>query len=118
VCIQLNELNSVAANVMALVRSYTSPVDSAFDIARAGLGYPLVPASQVTLVTREADCKKARDAYQTKMGNLQGYSGRVVVVKAGNTFTVLDPSAYYNPANRRNLYGLFDSHFALISKML
>lgn len=97
-----------------MVRQYTSPADASYEESRVALGYPLVPASQVTLVTREQDCKKARDVYRANTPQGGGWANRVVVVKAGSTFTVIDPGYTFNPAEPRLLYALLDSRFRFV----
>jgi hypothetical protein len=91
-CVQMAEFDSMAAGVIRMVRSYTTPADSAYNAYRIGLGYPLVAASQVTLVSKEQDCKKARDEFNAKLPTGTGRTNRVVVVKAGSTYTVIDPA--------------------------
>jgi hypothetical protein len=43
-------------------------------------------AAQVTLVTKEQDCRKARDEFNAKLPAGSGRTNRVVVVKAGSTY--------------------------------
>ena len=110
-CVTLAEHDSLAAGVLSMVRSYTAPADSGAEAYRVSLGYPLVNANQVTLVTKEQDCKKARDAFRAATTQGSGWTDRVVVVKAGQTYTVIDPGYVYNSEAPRLVYVLLDNQF-------
>lgn len=114
-CVGLAESDSLAVGVLAMVRSYTAPADSAAEADRVFLGYPLVNANQVTLVTKEQDCKKARDEFNAKLPTGTGRTNRVVVVKAGSTYTVIDPGYVYNASAPRLVYVLMNNHFKFVT---
>ena len=110
VCISIQEFDSVGAGMLQRIARYTQPVDPVYDEYRRGYGYPLVPASQLALVTSESVCKKAAAAYRAATTGA-GWLGRVAVVKAGTTYTVLDPGYYFDAANKAALWVLMDSRF-------
>ena len=114
-CVQIAEFDSLGAGVIRMVRSYTAPVDSVYERYRIGLGYPRVSASEVTLVTKEEDCKKARDEFRARTPQGSGWIDRVVVVKAGNMYTVIDPGYVYNTSAPRLLYVLMNQQFRFVS---
>jgi hypothetical protein len=110
VCISIQEFDSLGAGMLRRIARYTEPADAAYDEYRRGYGYPLVPASQLSLVTQESVCKKAAAAYRSATTGA-GWLGRVAVVKAGTTYTVIDPGYYYDAANKAALWVLLDSKF-------
>lgn len=75
--------------------AHLSPKDA---VVRDSIRLPAVGASQVTWVTTESVCTKARTAYQNRLANTGGtpFSGRVYVVKVGSTrYAVMDPEFHY-----------------------
>lgn len=64
---------------------------------RDSLRIPYTAANQVTLVTRESVCQKARDAYAADRAGkgVGGNSGRVYVVAVGDTYAIVDPAYHY-----------------------
>ena len=113
-CVGLAERESLAVGVLAMVRTYTAPADSVAEVYRVFLGYPLVSADQVTLVTTEQDCRKARDEFNAKLPTGTGRTNRVVVVKAGSTYTVIDPGYVYNASTPRLVYVLMNNQFKFV----
>lgn len=114
-CVGASEFGNLAQDVLARVQELVAPVDADDERNRVAYGYPLVPRNQVSIVTQSATCAKAFAAYQTATSGGAGYSGRVVVVKAGTTYTVVDPGYYWNPSSKAYHWVLMDSKFKTIS---
>ena len=114
-CITGIEFDTLATKVIQVVKQYTAPADSADDAYRIGLGYALVAANQLSIVTQSTVCTKAEAAYRTATSGGQGNTGRVVVVKAGETYTVLDPGHYWSHADPRYRYVLMNNKYQVIT---
>lgn len=89
--------DTTSVRLLSEIARYSDAVSPQDLIVRDSLRLPAVPTSQVTLVTQEAVCKKANAAYQADRSGTggSGFSGRVYVAKAGDTYAVLDPSFRY-----------------------
>jgi hypothetical protein len=85
-------------------------------IVRDSLRIPLVPAANLTLITSETVCKKARTTYQSTLGGLGGtpFSGQVYVVQIGTVYAVLDPALRFGDPNHWAVQ-IQDSHFKKLS---
>ena len=109
--------DSASLRLVEWVDNQTNPTDAVEDSYRVAMGYPLLPRSQVSVVTHNATCNKALAAYQAAGAGGAGFTGRVAVVKAGNTYTVYDPGYYYGPAPKvGDFYVQLDSRFKVINK--
>jgi hypothetical protein len=97
------------------VAQYTSASTSPQTSVRDSLRLPSVPANQVTLVTHELTCVKARDAYNAALPRgTSPFSGRVYVISTGNRFVVLDPDYHYSAAGNWSIV-VFDSNWKKLS---
>jgi hypothetical protein len=68
-------------------------------LARTYLKLPLVAANELSLVTQDDTCMKARPAYEV-VANAEGgtgLSGKLWVVKVGEVFAVVDPGYHWGP---------------------
>lgn len=111
-CISIAEFDSTGAYLLGKVRTLTAPRDTVYDAARRALGLPLVAAANVTLVTQSSICSKAAAAYAAKIaGAGGGLTGRVLVVKAGTMYVVLDPNYYLLASNKQYRHMVMDSKF-------
>lgn len=114
-CISSTEYNGLPQKVLARVQKLTAPMNASDESTRVAYGYPLVPAAQVTLVTQAATCTKAYATFKSSTTGGAGYTGRVIVVKAGTTYTVVDPGYYWNAASRALHLVLMDSKYKRIN---
>jgi hypothetical protein len=113
VCMTLAESDSVGSEVLARVKDYVSSNEPPHVAARNAYGYPALAASQVTLVTQNAVCTKAEAAYRAATTGGAGRTGRVVVIKAGNTLTVLDPGWTPSVSSPSRVLVLMDNKYKL-----
>jgi hypothetical protein len=63
------------------------------------LKLPLVPASQLSLVTQDATCRNANTTYEAAANASvgTGLSGKLWVVEVGTAFAVVDPGYHWGP---------------------
>jgi hypothetical protein len=108
--------DSTSAALIRDVGRYSSATAGDDKTMRDSLRLPLTSPSQVVLVTTSSICQKANTAYQTAVSASggTGLSGRVYVVKVGQTYAVLDPN--YN-AGQPGSWSvvIFDSKFRELS---
>lgn len=90
--------DSTSAFFISYMARYASATEGRAKAVRDSLRIPYTPANQVTLVTQEAVCKKARDAYVADRAGkgAGGSSGRVYVLALGNTYAVVDTAYHYS----------------------
>lgn len=107
--------DSTSADLIQDVVKYTSATDADIRAVRDSLKYAAVAESQVVLVTNNAACQKAANAYAAYVtGPPERLSGQVYVVQAGATYTVLDPRYYkWDPSVWTIV--TFDSHWKVLS---
>lgn len=111
-CIGVAEFDSLGAYLLRKVATYTEPNHAAYDNARKDMGLPLAAANTLTVVTNSATCQKAAAAYAAKVSGIGGgLSGRVLVVKAGTTYVVLDPNYYRLASNKQYAHMVMTSKF-------
>ncbi len=83
---------------------------------RQGLGHPYLPGLRPTLVTKSATCRSAADAFALSVpGPASRLTGKVYVIQAGTTYTVVDP-AYYEKAPGYWSILVFNSNWVLRSR--
>jgi hypothetical protein len=103
--------------LVSYMRKYSVSPSGGDQTVRAALGLPLVSDSTtVKLVTQEATCKKARDAYVANASTSAAVlrpGGRVYVVVIGNTYAVLDPVYRYSTIDEQTIQ-ILDSRFKLL----
>ena len=89
--------DSTSAILVQHLANYASATDAPAAAMRNSLGIPHTPANEVTLVSQESVCKKARDAYAVDRAGkgVGGSSGRVYVIAVGNTYAIVDPAYHY-----------------------
>lgn len=99
------------------VGRYSSATAGEEKIMRDSLRLPLVPANQITGVTQEATCRKANAALQSLFANTGNntFSGRVYVLKVGNSYAVVDPVYRHDPNIPVGPILVLDSHFKPLS---
>ena len=86
-------------------------------IVRDSLRLPFVPQNQITVVSQEATCRKAKDALQSALANTGNntFSGRVYVLKVGTAYAVVDPAYRHDPSIPVGPILFLDSKFKLLS---
>ena len=89
--------DSTSAALIRELSRYATATSGDDQLVRDSLHLPLVSPSQVVLTTQEAVCKKANQAYQSKLTNSgsTAFSGRVYVVQIGSFYAALDPAFNY-----------------------
>jgi hypothetical protein len=120
-CIGIAEQDSLGVYLINRVAAFTATTDSAFNADRIIFKLPIVPASQLSLVTQEAVCSKAAAAYASAVsGQGSGLSGRALVVKVGTSATapyvVLDPFFAYDASHQSYVHIVLDSKFNVLSR--
>ncbi len=101
---------------MGVLRGWATAASGPYAENRTILKLPQATATQVSLVTSESICKKARDAYQAFFAGQGGsaFSGRVYVVKVGTAYVVVDPAHHYGDS-RTYTSAVFDSRYRHLS---
>ena len=96
--------DSTSALFVSHMARYASATTGGTKTVRDSLRIPYTPVNQVTLVTQEAVCKKARDAYIADRAGkgAGGSSGRVYVLAMGNTYAVVDTAYHYSAEHPNN----------------
>lgn len=82
------------------IRNYASEPDSSWAAAGTALGFPRVPASGVTLITNEAVCQAAAQAFAANVpaAGSNPPSGKVYVFAVGSGhYYVVDPDYRVSP---------------------
>ena len=111
-CIGVAEFVSLGMYLLRKTATMTAPSDSGYDKARQAMGLPRVAARDLAVVTDSATCRRAAAAYAARAGSKGGgLSGRVLVVKAGTSYVVLDPDYYLLASNRQYTHMVMTSHF-------
>jgi transglutaminase-like putative cysteine protease len=107
--------DTLSAELIDMVTKYTTTTEPDGVEARDSLGLPSVPANQVVLVTKRSTCSQAAQAYAAQLTvNTGTLSGRVYLVKAGNTYIVYDPEYVYSDPDAW-IVMIFDGQFHLLS---
>ena len=108
--------DQTSAHLINELGHFSSATTGDNKVVRDTLRLPLVPAANLTLVTSETVCKKARTTYQSTLGGLGGtpFSGRVHVVQIGTVYAVLDPALRFGDPNHWAVQ-IQDSHFKKLS---
>jgi hypothetical protein len=87
------------ALLISFLGRYSSATAGDDPASRDLLKLPSAPVSQLSVVTQDATCRKAKATYEavaTAEGGT-GLSGRVYVIKIGTVFAVVDPSYHWGP---------------------
>lgn len=74
------------------IRDIATRPDSVYVATRDSLGIPLTTESKVSIITREATCHDAADAFSSEMGVTPPGGRRIYLIKANNVYFVQDPS--------------------------
>lgn len=100
------------------IRNYASEPDSSWAAAGTALGFPRVPASGVVLITNEAVCQAAAQAFRANVpaGGSSPPSGRVYVFAVGAShFYVVDPEYRVSPTMSYEL--LLTTNWTLVKRL-
>lgn len=102
--------------LVTYMRKYSVSPTGGDEKVRVALGLPrLTTPAAVTLVTQEATCKKARDAYLANASATAAVrpAGRVYVVAVGTAYAVLDPVYRFSTIDEQTIQ-ILDSKFKLL----
>jgi hypothetical protein len=108
--------DSTSTILVAHLLNYASATDAPGYAMRDSLRIPRAPTNQVALVTEEAVCRKARDAYAADRAGkgVGGSSGRVYVVAIGTVYAIVDPAYHYYAPNDWTIL-IVDSRYKRLS---
>jgi hypothetical protein len=114
------QLRAGVAFLLSVETLLAPPADSAFAAGRAGLGYARgVPDSAVVLVRDERVCRAAAAALARALAGpprpARPPSGQVYVVRAGDTYTVLDLEYCYAAPSCLPVRVVFDRRWRHLS---
>jgi hypothetical protein len=109
--------DSTSAVLISYLVRFASATSGDNKTVRDSLRVPYTPQNKVKLVTQEAVCIKARDAYVADRAGkgVGGSSGRVYVVAIGTTYAVLDPAYHYSSDPYRWTILIVDSTYQKLS---
>ena len=108
--------DSNGSMLVTYIRKYSVSPTGGDEKVRVALGLPrLTNPAAVTLLTQEATCKKARDAYLANASATAAVrpAGRVYVVAVGTAYAVLDPVYRFSTIDEQTIH-ILDSKFKLL----
>lgn len=116
VCIPPSQADSLDLYLVDKVSAYTEPIDASYEESRVALKLPVVARTQLQVITQETTCKRLRDAYAAKVAGVgSGLSGRVLALKVGTVYVVLDPSYRDNPSFGGYTHMVIDSKYNVLT---
>ena len=110
--------DTLATDLRRIIRHIADPNgSSSVKESRDSLRIPATTASQVIFVSDKTVCRRAADAYRANSTADASFapSGRVYVVKAGQTYSVVDPAYHYRRQPDVTIM-TFDTKWRLLSK--
>jgi hypothetical protein len=115
VAAQCRPADDDGAYIVAMVADYAYPRDASWAAARDSLRIGVPPAQlEVVQITTPELCEMANRAYRTAAtGDCATLSGRVYVVRSGETYVVWDPSYRYTTGSS-DTYMVFDANWKFL----
>ena len=85
--------DSTSSFLISQMKRIATATEEPYTTMRDSLKIPAVSASQVTLVTQEATCKKAGERLDAEIVRLEGTPSvqrKIYLIKMGNTYAAID----------------------------